>query len=238
MHATLPVIGSATHESEWDLIQHFAGSSAHVSCQQCRRHFDHDEHLTEHYEYDHRYCRDCNEIHEHSLQEHDRQEHHYCVPCRSSFQRLDCARAFVTNAHLIAHWESGACRSGVTRHSIDRFAIQADGGGVITDAARLIAHGDGATSGRPRTRGAYECVLCHRAFRTLGALNAHLRSPAHAARIYKCPNVFDGCGVQCSTLSGLVQHVESECCGVQRFRRQVDPLMDNFTGGMRSLTAD
>ena len=155
----------------------------------------------------------------------------------------------MSNAHLIAHWESGGCRSGATRQAVDRYAIDADSGRVITDVTRLISYGDSTYARRDSgvqdqwatedswNGGAYECVLCHREFRTLGALNAHLRSPAHADRIYTCPDVFGGCGVQFTTLSGLVQHVESGCCGVRRFHRQVNALMDTFTGGMRSLTA-
>lgn len=61
----------------------------------------------------------------------------------------------------------------------------------------------------------YECALCARGFNTLSALNQHLNSPAHEQRLYRCPG--RGCGREFIVLSGLVQHVESESCGVMRF---------------------
>ncbi|KIP01430.1 hypothetical protein PHLGIDRAFT_123352 [Phlebiopsis gigantea 11061_1 CR5-6] len=174
------------------------------------------------------------------LQEHSRQKYFYCVPYKRLFSsqsnlarhlrssihqpranvcpERDYSCGFVLNAHLIAYWESGTCRSDAMRQSVDSFA----------------AYGGRGAAHRVRQRLAYE--LYHRELRLLSALNAHLRSPAYAERVYDCPSVFVGCGVQFTTLSGLMQHVESGSCGVQRFQRQVDSPMDTLTSGMRRLT--
>jgi hypothetical protein len=62
---------------------------------------------------------------------------------------------------------------------------------------------------------AFECYFCHREFDRLSGLNNHMRSPVHEQKIYRCPG--RGCGREYKALSGLVQHVESESCGVMRF---------------------
>ena len=158
-----------------------------------------------------------------------------------------CGKSFTSHANLILHLESGTCPSGATRQILDRTVIQIDCSRIITDGRRLIQNGDGSYS----TRGsevhetwatqaswngrAYECVLCHKTFRQLPALNAHLKSPAHADKIYKCSPTLNGCGTQFSTLSGLVQHIESGACGVQKFRKQVTDVMDQLTNKMRML---
>jgi hypothetical protein len=64
---------------------------------------------------------------------------------------------------------------------------------------------------------AYECYLCHREFEYLHGLNNHIRSPVHEQNIYHCPG--RGCGREYKALSGLVQHIESESCGVMRFNQ-------------------
>ncbi|PVH73861.1 hypothetical protein DL98DRAFT_395894, partial [Cadophora sp. DSE1049] len=62
---------------------------------------------------------------------------------------------------------------------------------------------------------AYACYLCTRQFATLRSLNSHISSPVHEQHIYRCPG--RGCGRNFKLLSGLIQHVESESCGVMRF---------------------
>ncbi|CAL1707706.1 unnamed protein product [Somion occarium] len=148
------------------------------------------------------------------LHEHNRQVHPYCISCKRVFQtrsNLDahmrssvhqgrtvpcpgCRGAFVSTAALILHCESGRCPSGVTRDMVNRVVAKIDRGNVITNPSRLIGYSPSSSS---RTvmdiwatedswNGyAYECILCHKEFRSLGALNAHLKSPAHQDKMYK-----------------------------------------------------
>jgi hypothetical protein len=105
---------------------------------------------------------------------------------------------------------------------------KADVNGVITDRLRITGP-QGAqpypfdndtryvATSRTWNGSAFECYLCHKCFRQLKDLNAHLASPVHTgAKMYHCPP--RGCGVKFNTLSGLMRHIEDESCGVRRFR--------------------
>ncbi|KAI0920684.1 hypothetical protein AcV5_010359 [Taiwanofungus camphoratus] len=255
--------------SEWGLTQHYVQSPIHHYCQRCDDHFRSAHDLTSHYEDVHYYCQICNSIFdfELGLHEHNRQKHPYCTSCKRVFQSQNhlnthlrssihqplaytcpgrkCGKSFVSTAALLLHFESGSCPSGVTRHSVDRFAIQNDSSRVITNPARLIRGPDGyagptvtkmwATE-RAWNGNKYECFLCHREYRTLSALNQHLGSAAHADKIYRCPTRWNGCGTEFRTLSALCQHVESEQCGVRRFNDAMQNVLGSLSNGMRMLT--
>lgn len=64
----------------------------------------------------------------------------------------------------------------------------------------------------------------------------HLKGPAHEQDIYKCPPDWEGCRAEFKTLSGLMQHVESGCCGVKRFKKRLRNAVDEMTSTMRMLT--
>lgn len=61
--------------------------------------------------------------------------------------------------------------------------------------------------------GCYECPHCDLTFPARQSILAHLRSPAHDDRIYKCKDSgeWDGCGDVYPTLGALLQHVRSGC---------------------------
>jgi hypothetical protein len=61
----------------------------------------------------------------------------------------------------------------------------------------------------------YQCYLCAKTFQTLQGLNSHIKSPAHEQSFYRCTKA--SCSKNSKLLSGLVQHVESESCGLMRF---------------------
>ncbi|OBZ74562.1 hypothetical protein A0H81_05647 [Grifola frondosa] len=134
------------------------------------------------------------------------------------------------------------------RH-LEPLVAQTDKNNIITNPSRLIRGPDGQNA-PPRSAVTdmwaterswngycYECCLCHRTYASLTALNAHLRSPAHADKIYRCPRQANGCGAEFKTLSAFWQHMESGQCGVCRFRREIDSVMDSLTSRMGRLMA-
>jgi hypothetical protein len=58
------------------------------------------------------------------------------------------------------------------------------------------------------------CYLCHRKFRSRGALNTNHASPAHDGDKFMCPK----CHRTYKLVSGSVQHMEGEVCGITRFQ--------------------
>jgi len=89
-------------------------------------------------------------------------------------------------------------------------------------AQRTIAHY--AASEQAWNGMAYECYICHRTFLSLDALNKHLASPAHDDDEFICPK----CQRKYKLVSGLVQHIESEVCGLAAFQ-QIDDQARAFT---------
>ncbi|KAJ7862721.1 hypothetical protein B0H13DRAFT_2566106 [Mycena leptocephala] len=246
------------------LKEHFVQSLMHDYCQHCDTHFDDSEELQDHYQADHHFCDPCHKIfqNEYGLHEHYRQSglHHYCVLCKRLFQNANnlsnhlnsslhrpkdvlcpgkgCGVAFVSRSALILHLESSGCKSGADRQTINRYVRQYDTKNIITNPPRLLTVGTSdvtyVASARAWNGSAYECYLCHAGFRTLTALNQHLASPRHQEKIYVCP--LNVCREPFTTLSGLCQHIESECCSVAKFKI-VQNTMDDLMGKMRRLTA-
>ncbi|OSD00756.1 hypothetical protein PYCCODRAFT_1469189 [Trametes coccinea BRFM310] len=140
-----------------------------------------------------------------------------------------CGKRFVSLAAILIHLESGACPSGVSLYDISNAAASTDVKHVITtnDASdNVYSKRKSAVQVIIRTpmldeqveidNEPYKCAVCNKQFSTLQSLTAHRRSPAHAAKIYRCPLQHGGCGARFRTLSSLCQHVESEACGVQK----------------------
>ncbi|KII94255.1 hypothetical protein PLICRDRAFT_101874 [Plicaturopsis crispa FD-325 SS-3] len=244
------------------LKEHWVQSRRHHYCQRCDEHFDDKEELIEHYHDSHAYCGPCRKIfvNDVGLHEHNRQSHHYCVQCKRVFQSAGnlnshlnssthrprdivcpfagCSLGFVSRSALILHLESGTCRSGVTRKKIDRFVREYDQSNIITDPARLLTGAQSLDTTYIATSAswngdAYECYLCHSAFRSLKVLNQHLASPRHQDKVYVCP--LSSCRQHFATLSGLCQHIESERCGVSKFK-SVQNAMDGIMGRVGRLT--
>ncbi|CDO76264.1 hypothetical protein BN946_scf184470.g22 [Trametes cinnabarina] len=255
--------------SPWALKQHYVQSPRHPYCQVCEILFDAWDELDDHYNEDHHFCDDCRRIFnsESGLHEHRRQSHaeRYCVDCKRMFRNANnldqhrrsavhqgrtvtcpmrgCGKAFVSNAALILHLESGGCVSRMNREQINRIMERVDRGNIITNPSRLITGGSSGervlgqwATDRAWNGAGYECYLCHRTYRSLPALNQHLQSAAHAERIYRCPTNFYGCGTEFPTLSAFCQHVEAGRCGVCRFRRDVDRVLEGLSNGMKRLT--
>ncbi|KAI0341165.1 hypothetical protein BDW22DRAFT_1359397 [Trametopsis cervina] len=252
--------------TEQGLKEHYIQSPRHPYCPFCEEHFDDRDEVAEHHSQYHYPCLSCRKLFksELGLHEHNRQSHWYCGPCRRVFQSennlnihlrtsaihnpknyicpgRNCSRAFISYADLALHFESGTCPSGMTRKHLKDFAIRRDKHNIITNPDRLIGYRepevvDTWANERAWNGYAYECPICPRTFGTLPALNTHLRSPAHEKKIFRCPTIFDGCGNQYKTLSGLLQHMERSDCGVKRYRPQITGVMDDITQGMKRIT--
>lgn len=205
--------------------------------------FDSEADLDQHDLWKHRYCVSCKRFFnsKHALDTHLRcssihNERTHVCPGRN------CSKAFISYADLTLHLESGACRSGIGRRRVNALAVKYDRNNVITNPNRLIAGPDGVAlaphivhayaTERSFNGVAYECILCHRTFTALDRLNAHLGSPTHDDKIYRCPVRYDGCGMEFKTLSGLMQHSESGTCEVRRFQTRVNSALDNLTARM------
>ena len=153
---------------------------------------------------------------------------------------LGCGRSFVSRSAMLLHLEEGKCPSGLDRAAVNRLVREYDRNNIITDPSRLLTNGTnteitymaGPSSWNDYRQG-YECYLCHTLYGALARLNQHLASAKHKAKIYFCP--LDSCKNRFPTLSGLCQHIESEKCGVSRFRA-VQTAMDGLLGKMKRLT--
>lgn len=89
-------------------------------------------------------------------------------------------------------------------HVITRPMIQMPGfSNIETYATKHAWNGSG-----------FQCYLCNKTFNLLHGLNNYLKSPVHEQSMYRCPKA--SCGKEFKVLSGLVPHVESECCRVMR----------------------
>ncbi|PIL25652.1 transcription factor [Ganoderma sinense ZZ0214-1] len=236
------------HFDDWDdLYDHY--DEAHYYCRICNQVYESEPGLHEHRRIVHadEYCVPCKRMFRdtNALRHHQRSTLHQgrtiACPMRG------CSRSFVSRAALVLHLESGGCPSRITRDMVNRIVAKLDKHGVLTDSARLLGSGSGGSGNGQETvtvtgawatarawNGArYECYLCHRTFAALPDLNQHLNSPAHASRAYRCPGAWRGCGATFRTLSGFCQHVESEQCGVHRFKR--DRFIDGLPKGGKLL---
>lgn len=150
-----------------------------------------------------------------------------------------CGLKFVSRSALVLHLEGGACRSGIDRNTINRYVRQYDTSNIITDPSRLLTSGTASdnikyyASDRSWNGYGYECYLCHSSYSSLASLNQHLASPIHQDKIYICPA--STCRARFTTLSALCQHIESEKCGVFKFKA-VQHTMDSILGQMGRIT--
>ncbi|KAF9471814.1 hypothetical protein BDN70DRAFT_845083 [Pholiota conissans] len=229
--------------NDQDLIQHYDAEHGYKCCHTCRRVFKNEFGLKEHYRQSelHHYCPTCDRhfISESNLRAHLNSSAHRPKDVVCPFR--GCGAKFVSRSALVAHLENGACASGVDRTAVNRYVRQFDTNNIITDPSRLLTGSSAnpdqnihyiATDASWNGRG-FECCLCHNVYRSLNALNQHLASPRHQDQIYLCRG--PSCGQRFNVLSALVQHIESEKCGVSKFKA-VQNAMDSVLGQMGRLT--
>ncbi|KAM4061858.1 putative zinc finger protein [Hirsutella rhossiliensis] len=188
--------------------------------------------------------------------EHEHQDHNYCAECNRTFQNFNnltmhlrsrahrgqqiecpfCKNDFATAAGLTHHLEAGACSDArdLNRDAMYRFVRGKDPCGLISK--HLIGWTGSAeyeASNRAWNGTAYECYLCHRAFRLLAGLNQHLNSPRHQQALYHCPNYM--CAMDFRSLAAVINHLESEACGCTRFET-VQRKIGDMVSGNRLIT--
>ncbi|GJF00401.1 C2H2-type zinc finger protein [Phanerochaete sordida] len=219
----------------------FHKRTSHYYCPLCNSTFDFQQGLHEPNRQKHPYCISCKRVFEtqQNLDAHLKSHLHTAsaVKCPAS----SCGRVFISRGDLAKHWEAGTCSSGVNRNRLNDALVRADTSRTFTNPDRLLT----GPSGVPRstvieTRAteaswngrAFVCVLCHKSLKALRSLDAHLNSPAHGEKIYRCPPRANGCNAHFTTLSALVQHVESGRCGVFRFVDQMRDAFDSLKGRM------
>ena len=150
-----------------------------------------------------------------------------------------CDKTFVSRSALLLHLEEGSCRSGIDRTAINKYVRQYDTNNIITDPSRLLTSGTASdntkyyASERSWNGYKYECYLCHGTYTSLSSLNQHLASPIHQDKIYICPA--STCRARFTTLSALYQHIDSEKCGVSKYK-VVRHTVDSLLGQMGRLT--
>ncbi|KAI0352478.1 hypothetical protein OH77DRAFT_1409060 [Trametes cingulata] len=228
-----------------DLREHY--EDQHYYCTACGSIFDFEIGLHEHCRQKHadRYCVPCKRMFQNAnnLENHRRSSIHQgrTIPCPVQ----GCGGLFPTTSALVLHFESGACVSRITREQVNRYVQQIDRSNIITNPSRMISYGSGGSSTivtdvwateRAWNGTHYECYLCHRGFRSLVALNQHLKSPAHAEKLYRCPQAWYGCGTEFRTLSAFCQHMEGGSCSVRRFQGEFNRVLDQLSGGLKRLT--
>ncbi|KAF8971851.1 hypothetical protein BDZ97DRAFT_1693153 [Flammula alnicola] len=230
----------AHFDDDKELEHHY--QTSHSFCSQCWKVFENEIGLQEHYRQSerHHYCPPCDKLFlsASNLNSHLNSAIHRPKDVRCPFR---CGGQFVSRSALVLHLENGACSSGVDRATVNKYVRQYDTNNVITDPARLLAGGSGSANQDIRyyataaswNGSGYECCLCHLVYRSLPALNQHLGSPKHQDKIYLCRG--PSCGLRFTTLSALVQHIESEKCGVAKFKA-VQNAMNGMLGQMGRLT--
>jgi hypothetical protein len=192
------------------LLQHLAHSSLHNWCFICSRDFRSESALNQH---------NNSRVHNPS--------NILCPLCKKGFK--------VPSA-IALHIESGGCHKKIDRHKVTAAVHSLKINPVISISRRIEGPSRPIITYTATERAyngtAYECYLCHRAFRTLPSLNTHLRSPAHDADEFKCPA--KKCGAKFKLISGLIQHIESESCGIARFQ-QVEDYANELTSRFTKL---
>ncbi|KAK0200704.1 hypothetical protein DFS33DRAFT_1265898 [Desarmillaria ectypa] len=166
---------------------------------------------------DHKFCTECNILFSDrkSLHSHKTSRAHKIpdIPCTM------CSKKFKAPSEIAAHIESGGCNPNINRHHVSAAIHAMNISPPITIARRIegpanpVVHFSAtnmAFNGK-----AYECYICHDMFATLRSLNLHLNSPVHDAEEFKCPK--RRCGKKFKVISSLIQHIESESCGIARF---------------------
>jgi len=144
----------------------------------------------------------------------------------------DCPRKFVNLPAAVQHIEAGTCPSEVKSDDILMWIIGNDPESLLIDSCALMEHlkksvvtvvdgsddetvvVDATNDGSPISNSdAFGCTICNKSFPLLRSLKAHMASPVHDPRIYRCPR--GDCTRTFQTLSSLLQHIDKGRCGAK-----------------------
>ncbi|KAF8310754.1 hypothetical protein DL93DRAFT_2126413 [Clavulina sp. PMI_390] len=231
-------------EDEWDHRVH--KREEHSYCEPCDKVFwkGGEQGLRGHNRQVHsdRYCVGCERVFQSS--------HNYQAHMRSSLHRerdircpmKGCNMTFVSASAMTLHLDQGACVSGMNRHKVNELVVRYDRNNIITNPNRLLTSSSNSSpvlsvttwtvTNRAWNGQRWECYLCNRDFRQKNDLEKHLNSPRHEQKIYRCPR--SDCQREFPTLSGFMQHVESQSCEAYRFR-PVQDVIAGLSTNMRSI---
>ncbi|KAF6754207.1 hypothetical protein DFP72DRAFT_379531 [Ephemerocybe angulata] len=158
---------------------------------------------------------------ESNLREHRNSSIHVPLSVRCPFQ-CSTDRKFISVAALAAHYDANGCQS-ITRQQLNRRIFDIDN----TRDRRTVVDGAESPVGEGLIRSSkiyqeletaresrdYTCRQksdCGMRFNKYQQLEAHVKSPVHDPRIYRCRH----CLTRFQNLSALAQHASNGFCGV------------------------
>ncbi|EDU49779.1 Zinc finger protein [Pyrenophora tritici-repentis] len=194
------------------------------------------QHMNSHGHWRNHYCNDCNKgfENENNLQIHLNSRIHRGSNITCPF----CKRGFATATGVTHHLETGSCSKArqLNRDTILAEVRRRDPNQLITK--KLLTYPESGSSITATSASyncdtlLYECYLCHKGFRELKSLNAHVNSPVHKEKVYHCPG--RACAREFRALAALFNHLESESCGAVRFDA-VQRNVRGFLSGKRMI---
>ncbi|KAH6910625.1 hypothetical protein BKA70DRAFT_1270977 [Coprinopsis sp. MPI-PUGE-AT-0042] len=127
------------------------------------------------------------------------------IPCRVK----GCEGMFKSPSGVAHHLESNV-HQGIHRHTVTAVAQTMD---IVPEISLNKRDALDASTITPLiSYEAKDTSYNGKHFRPLASLHAHLNSAAHDDDEFKCPQ--EKCGRQFTLISALIQHVESETCGL------------------------
>ncbi|ATY65703.1 zinc finger protein, putative [Cordyceps militaris CM01] len=204
-----------------------------AECACCTNTYVDEENCREHEYIDHNYCSECDRgfINYNNLRMHLNSSRHRSGSMACPF----CNTSLTTATGLAHHLECNACPNVSTgRESLYHYVRCKDPNRLI--AKRMIGWNGVRTAYEASSATwngvGYECYLCHRNFGSLQGLSQHLNSATHQQSLYHCPN--RNCR-DFKTLAGIINHLESETCGIARFET-VQKAVSQTIGSGRLLS--
>ncbi|KZV84212.1 hypothetical protein EXIGLDRAFT_842403 [Exidia glandulosa HHB12029] len=225
------------------IMAHYAAT--HTLCDLCLMYYDdegdlHQHRIQEHYNV---YCDMCKRmfIGYAQVNAHLASKKHQVKRIRCAAANLGCKATFVSLSAMIAHLEANVCVSGVTRRDVNTRIIALDPGRILVNPNRLLTNGTVEERSWVVTDEMYDanarlwvCWLCSKRMRHKEQLEQHLKGPAHAEKLFRCPGTACGkaCGKEASSLSGIMQHIESQRCNAYELAmgimQQLERKMSSF----------
>ncbi|KAJ2935394.1 hypothetical protein H1R20_g1700, partial [Candolleomyces eurysporus] len=176
-------------------------------------------------------CEECKNTfgNRNALKQHQNSSVHQLRNIKCPFQRLGCTSGpFISVAALARHIDAQGCTTFITRRQFNEIAYdlnQSDDGerysvidpdinprttGISKDTVDSIIKAAGRKVSN-REDYFWTCTYpgCVAEFKAKDSLKAHLQSPTHEARMYRCP----GCNADFPDLGSACSHIEQNVRG-------------------------